>query len=169
MPTARPAVCPPRSNSSCGASNVSIPRPLRTAPPPEKHGGPPGLRPDGPPDSTRKGTIVNTPQRTRMPRAISGVQGAHRARRQLTRRAVIARQLEQIAPGTAAVQTHAGEHGRAKWVVLTDAAGAPVGADAEQHRAAYGLLRRLLPDVDWTGPRTYDVATGAVMETEPSA
>ncbi|MET7450652.1 hypothetical protein ABZT03_01925 [Streptomyces sp. NPDC005574] len=104
-----------------------------------------------------------------MPRAISGLQGAHRARRQLTRRAVIARQLDQIAPGTAAVQTHAGEDGRAKWVVLADADGRPVGADAEQHRAAYGLLRRLLPDVDWSGPRTYSVATGAVTETESAA
>ncbi|MFF5142557.1 hypothetical protein ACFY6U_22980 [Streptomyces sp. NPDC013157] len=112
---------------------------------------------------------MNTPQSTRIPRAISGLQGAHRARRQLTRRSVIARQLEQIAPGTAAVQTHAGEDGRAKWVVLAGADGRPVGADAEQHRAAYGLLRRLLPEVDWTGARTYDVATGTVTDTEPAA
>jgi len=112
---------------------------------------------------------VNTPQRTRVPRAVAGVQGAHRARRQLTRRSVIARQLAQIAPGTATVQTHADEDGRAKWVVLADATGHPLGADAEQHRAAYGLLRRLLPDVDWSGPRTYDVATGTVTETEPAA
>ncbi|MFD8216181.1 hypothetical protein ACFV2U_21145 [Streptomyces sp. NPDC059697] len=111
---------------------------------------------------------MNTEQRTRMPRAVAAVQGAHRARRHLTRRTVIARQLAQIAPGTTTVRTYAGEDGRAKWVVLADATGAPVGADAEQHRAALGLLRRLLPDVDWSGPRTYYVTTGALTETEPA-
>ncbi|MFF5582690.1 hypothetical protein [Streptomyces hygroscopicus] len=90
------------------------------------------------------------------------------------RTAVIARQLDQIAPGTARVRTvpvstdRDGEQRLATWVALDDALGGPVKADRAAHRAARGLLRRMFPAADWTRPQVYDAITGDLAVDEPT-
>ncbi|MFG7946330.1 hypothetical protein [Streptomyces cacaoi] len=114
-----------------------------------------------------------TQQTTQTPRAVLAVEGARTARRHLTRRDVIARQLDAIAPGTARVRTvpvtidRDGERRRVTWVTLDDALGQPVAADRAAHRAARGLLRRMLPDADWSRPLAYDAITGELADDEP--
>lgn len=114
---------------------------------------------------------MNTPQPTRTPRAVQAVLGARRARQRTRFVRVIARQLDEIAPGTARVRTvPVTRDGRRRtWVVLDDAAGRPVEADLDATRAAYGLLRRAFPAADWTRARAYDATTGALALDEPTA
>ncbi|MFF9262030.1 MULTISPECIES: hypothetical protein [Streptomyces] len=114
---------------------------------------------------------MNTTQRTdRAPRAAQAILGARRARQRTQFVRVLARQLDEIAPGTVRVRTvPVMRDGRRRtWVVL-DSANGPVGADREQHRAAYGLLSRAFPAADWSRPRTYDVRTGVLAVDEPTA
>ncbi|MFH8793822.1 hypothetical protein [Streptomyces sp. NPDC017941] len=117
---------------------------------------------------------MNTPQATRRLRAAKAVQGAQRARKDLLRRAVLARQLDQIAPGTVRVRTvpvsadQDGEQRLATAVALDDALGLPVTADRAAHRAAHGLLRRMFPAADWRRPQVYDALTGALAVDEPT-
>ncbi|MFB8415411.1 hypothetical protein ACFC63_07840 [Streptomyces albidoflavus] len=107
------------------------------------------------------------------PRAAAGILGARAGRRHLTRTAVLARQLDEIAPGAVHVRTvpvtvtRNGERHLATWVQLTDVHGLPVG-DQAAHRAAFGLLDRLMPGTDWSHPRAYDAATGALTLDEPN-
>ncbi|MFF4523421.1 hypothetical protein [Streptomyces bluensis] len=107
---------------------------------------------------------MNTPKGTdnRDPRA------AARRRAQFVE--VVARQLDQIAPGTVRVRVVPITHkGRARtWVVL-DSANGPVDANLDAHRAAYGLLTRAFPNADWTRARTYDARTGELALDEPAA
>ncbi|MER7692982.1 hypothetical protein [Streptomyces sp. NPDC097610] len=115
---------------------------------------------------------MNTPKRTenRIPRAVQAVMGAAGARRHVEFVEVVARQLDQIAPGTVRVRvvpvTRDGR--RLTWVVL-DSSNGPVGADREAHRAAYGLLTRAFPSADWNVAQTYDARTGALTTGEPTA
>ncbi|KUN96323.1 hypothetical protein AQJ67_33535 [Streptomyces caeruleatus] len=87
---------------------------------------------------------------------------------------MIARQLDQIAPGTARVRTvpvttdRDGEQRVATWVALDDALGGPVEADREAHRAARGLLLRMFPAADWSRPHVYDAITGDLALDEPA-
>jgi hypothetical protein len=121
---------------------------------------------------------VNTPQATRAPRAAQAIQGAEAARRDAERHAqrtgVIARQLDQIAPGTVRVRivpvwtTREGARRARTWVVL-DSANGPAGADREQHTAAYNLLRHMFPGADWTRALTYDARTGQLTADKPCA
>ncbi|MGW7514816.1 hypothetical protein ACWGJ2_04410 [Streptomyces sp. NPDC054796] len=106
---------------------------------------------------------------TRTPRAVLAVEGARVARQQAVRRDVIARQLDAIAPGTARVRTVPVQldDRLVTWVTLADADGRPVAADRDAHRAARGLLRRLLPSADWTGPLVYDAITGELSVDAP--
>ncbi|HEY1177940.1 MAG TPA: hypothetical protein VGF17_17420 [Phytomonospora sp.] len=115
---------------------------------------------------------MNTPKRTefRAPRAAHALKGAAAGRRRVEFVEVVARQLDQIAPGTIRVRvvpvTHDGR--RRTWVVL-DSANGPGGADREAHRAAYGLLTRAIPGADWNVARTYDARTGELSVDEPTA
>ncbi|MFE9099010.1 hypothetical protein [Streptomyces sp. NPDC007264] len=115
---------------------------------------------------------MNTPKRTESsaPRAVQALKGAAAARRRVEFVEVVARQLDQIAPGTVRVRvvpvTRDGR--RRTWVVL-DSANGPVGADREAHRAAYGLLTRAFPGADWNVARTYDARTGELSVDEPTA
>lgn len=115
---------------------------------------------------------MNTPKGTepRAPRAVLAIIGAAAARRRARFVEVVARQLNEIAPGTVRVRVVpvTRDDRRRTWVVLDSATG-PVGADREQHRAAYGLLTRAFPDTDWTRARTYDARTGEFTLDEPSA
>lgn len=117
---------------------------------------------------------MNNAQRTARPRAAAAVEGALAARKRLALTAVLARQLEQIAPGTARVRTvpvqtdRDGEQRLATWVVLDDALGLPIEADRDAHTAARRLLRRAFPAADWTRPHTYDTATGDLALDEPA-
>lgn len=117
---------------------------------------------------------MNNAQRTARPRAAEAVEGALAARKRLARTGVIARQLDQIAPGTARVRTvpvttdRDGEQRVAMWVALDDALGLPLTADRAAHRAALGLLRRAFPAADWTRPHAYDAATGDLALDEPA-
>jgi hypothetical protein len=79
----------------------------------------------------------------------------------MQRTAVVARQLNEIAPGTVRVRIVPVQMDdrRRVWIALNSATG-PVVADREQHRAALGLLRRMLPAADWTRAATYDASTG---------
>lgn len=115
---------------------------------------------------------MSTPEGTdnRAPRAAHAINGAGAARRRAQFVEVVARQLDQIAPGTIRVRvvpvTRDGR--RRTWVVL-DSANGPVGADREAHRAAYGLLTRAFPAADWNAARTYDARTGELTADEPTA
>ncbi|MGC0205258.1 hypothetical protein [Streptomyces levis] len=113
---------------------------------------------------------MNTPQPTRVPRAVLAINGARAARRHTRFVRVVAAQLNEIAPGTVRVRvipvTRDGR--RRTWVVL-DSNNGPVGADREQHAAAYGLLTRAFPGADWTRARTYDARTGLLAVDEPTA
>ncbi|MDX3063394.1 hypothetical protein PV518_14580 [Streptomyces sp. ND04-05B] len=117
---------------------------------------------------------MNTPQRTARPRAAEAVKGALEARKRLQLTAVLARQLEQIAPGTARVRTvpvhtdRDGEQRLATWVVLDDALGLPIEADRAAHTAARRLLRAAFPAADWTRPHAYDTATGELALDGPA-
>ncbi|WP_432194750.1 hypothetical protein [Streptomyces sp. bgisy027] len=99
---------------------------------------------------------------------------AEAQRKHLTRTGVIARQLDQIAPGTARVRTvpvttdRDGEQRAATVVALDDALGGPISADRDAHRAALGLLRRMLPSADWSRPQVYDAITGDLALDEPT-
>ncbi|MFC8199913.1 hypothetical protein ACFUTV_31655 [Streptomyces sp. NPDC057298] len=119
---------------------------------------------------------MNTPQPTdRLPRTGRALRGTEAARKHLARTAVIARQLDIIAPGTVHVRTvhvwtdRDDRHRAATWVTLDDALGLPVRADHAAHRAARGLLRRMFPAADWTRPLDYDAHTGALTYDEPAA
>jgi hypothetical protein len=105
-----------------------------------------------------------------LPRAVQAVKGADAARRHAQRTGVIARQLDQIAPGTVRVRIiPVTVDGRPRtWVVLDSATG-PVEADRDAHHAAYGLLRRMFPGEEWTRAVTYDARTGYVTYDEPTA
>ncbi|MGW1760968.1 hypothetical protein [Streptomyces mirabilis] len=109
---------------------------------------------------------MNTPESTAVPTATD-------AEKHATRTAVIARQLDQIAPGIARVQIvpvptdRDGEQQLTTWVVLGDALGGPVKADRDAHRAARGLLLRMFPAADWTRPQVYDAITGALAVDTP--
>ncbi|MFK0296410.1 hypothetical protein ACIQU6_38880 [Streptomyces sp. NPDC090442] len=118
---------------------------------------------------------MNTPQTSAGSlRAALAIQGGRAGRRFAARRAVIARQLDIIAPGAVHVRTvpvhtdRDGERRRATWVVLDDALGLPVCAGREAHRAARGLLRRMFPAADWSRPLAYDAHTGALVLDEPA-
>ncbi|MFJ3867875.1 hypothetical protein [Streptomyces nigra] len=121
---------------------------------------------------------MNTTEVTRAPRAAQAVKAATEARRALARHhqrtGVIARQLDQIAPGTVRVRTvpvwkKTNGTGRVRtWVVLNGTTG-PVAADREQHRAAYNFLRRMFPGADWTRPQVYDARTGELAVDAPCA
>ncbi|WP_449352523.1 hypothetical protein [Streptomyces shaanxiensis] len=115
---------------------------------------------------------MSTPEGTdnRAPRAAHAIKGAAAARRRVEFVEIVARQLDQIAPGTIRVRVvpvTRGDH-RRTWVVL-DSANGPVGADLDAHRAAYGLLSRAFPDADWSRARTYDARTGDLAFDEPTA
>ncbi|MFE4059494.1 hypothetical protein ACFXP3_24930 [Streptomyces sp. NPDC059096] len=96
------------------------------------------------------------------------------AEKRRIRTALISRQLDQIAPGTARVRTvpvsteRDGEQRLATWVTLDDSLGGPVKADRAAHRAACGLLRRMFPAADWTRPQVYDAITGDLALDEPT-
>ncbi|MFE5851980.1 hypothetical protein ACFQ61_01970 [Streptomyces sp. NPDC056500] len=112
--------------------------------------------------------------RRRVPLAALAIRGSHRARRHIERAALIARQLDQIAPGTGIVRTApiwtdgSGAPRCSTWVELLTADGRPVDADLDAHRAALGLIRRAHPGVDWTIPHTYDARSGR-LTTAPAA
>ncbi|MBT3157381.1 hypothetical protein KQH42_07165 [Streptomyces sp. CHA1] len=114
-----------------------------------------------------------TTQSSPRPRAAAALEGARAARRRLTFIGVMARQLDQIAPGTARVRivpVHTDRNGEqhvALWVSLDDALGLPLRADRNAHRAALSLLRRAFPAADWTRPRAYDTATGDLVLDAP--
>jgi hypothetical protein len=118
--------------------------------------------------------VITTQAIARTPRATQAVRGADAARRHMQRTGVIARQLEQIAPGTVRVRivpvwTNREGTGRARtWVVL-DTANGPMGAERDAHSAAYGLLRRMFPGADYSRALTYDARTGALTADEPTA
>lgn len=111
----------------------------------------------------------------RIPRAALAVRGVRAGRRYLARVAVIARQLNAIAPTTVRVRTvpvrtvQDGTERRSTRVMLADAEGRPVAADREAHRAALGLLARMFPGVDRSRPLTYDARTGRLTADEPTA
>ncbi|CAM5489744.1 hypothetical protein SROCM77S_03974 [Streptomyces rochei] len=117
---------------------------------------------------------MNTTQPTAAPRAAEAVAGALAARKRLALTGVIARQLDQIAPGTARVRIvpvttdRDGEQRVATWVSLDDALGLPLKADRAAHRAARGLLRRAFPAADWTRAHAYDVAAGDLALDAPT-
>lgn len=104
----------------------------------------------------------------------TGTPAAEADRKHLARTGLIARQLDQIAPGTARVRTipvstdRDGEERLATWVALDDALGGPIEADRDAHRAARGLLRRMFPAADWTRPHVYDAITGDLAVDEPT-
>ncbi|MYR46635.1 hypothetical protein GTW67_32440 [Streptomyces sp. SID5910] len=84
---------------------------------------------------------------------------------------MMASQLDKIAPGTTRVRTVpvTRDDRRRTWVVLDDAAGRPVAAGLDAHRAAYGLVQRAFPLADWSVPRSYDARTGVLAVDEPTA
>ncbi|MEU7340578.1 hypothetical protein [Streptomyces sp. NPDC007074] len=117
---------------------------------------------------------MNSTQITRAPRATQAISGAAAARRHVQRTGVIARQLEEIAPGTVRVRivpvwtTREGAGRTRRWVVLDGANGA-AAADRAQHRAALGLITRMHPGADWTKPQSYDARTGELTLDTPCA
>ncbi|MGC0427648.1 hypothetical protein RKD32_004003 [Streptomyces sp. SAI-195] len=118
---------------------------------------------------------MNTPQRTRLPRAAQAVKGARNARARISSRAefvrIVAAQLDEIAPGTVRVRTiPVTRDGRRRtWITLDDVTGRAVEADRDEHAAAYGLLQRAFPVADWSVPRSYDARTGVLTVDEPTA
>ncbi|MGW2130421.1 hypothetical protein [Streptomyces coelicoflavus] len=113
---------------------------------------------------------MNTPQRTRTLRAAQAIKGAHAARRHTRFVTTVARQLDEIAPGTVRVRTiPVTREDRRRTFVVLDSASGPVGADREQHRAAFGLLQRAFPLADWTVPQSYDARTGNLTVDRPTA
>ncbi|MEV7991593.1 hypothetical protein AB0O67_06665 [Streptomyces sp. NPDC086077] len=113
---------------------------------------------------------MNTPQITRRPRAVLAIKGAQRARARTRFVRVVARQLDQIAPGTIRVHTTpTTHHGRATRAVVLYSASGTLPTTREQRSAAYGLLSRAFPEADWDRARTYDAATGVLAVDEPTA
>ncbi|MFI2037575.1 hypothetical protein ACH470_23450 [Streptomyces bottropensis] len=115
---------------------------------------------------------MNTPQPTqrRRPRAVLAIKGARNAHARTTFVRVVARQLNQIAPGTVRVHTMpTTRHGRETRAVVLYAEAGALHTTAEQRRAAYGLLSRAFPEADWTRARTYDARTGVLVADEPTA
>ncbi|MDT0432769.1 hypothetical protein [Streptomyces salyersiae] len=112
---------------------------------------------------------MNTPQPIRTgPSAFTA--GARAGRRHLARTAVIGRQLDEIAPGTAEVRTVPvtidGEP--RTWVALLNDLAQPIG-DGDARTAALGLLSRAFPGADWSSPQTYTVRTGHLTPDVPTA
>ncbi|MFD7121936.1 hypothetical protein ACFWAA_33585 [Streptomyces sp. NPDC059922] len=109
---------------------------------------------------------MNTNQPIGRPRTADAVEGSLAARKHLALTGVLARQLDQISPGTARVRTvpvhtdRDGEQRVATWVVLDDALGQPIKADRAAHVAARRLLRAAFPAADWTRAQVYDALTG---------
>ncbi|MEU9141679.1 hypothetical protein AB0D33_38065 [Streptomyces sp. NPDC048404] len=107
-------------------------------------------------------------------RTAQAITGALAARRHLARTNVIARQLDEIAPGTVRVRIvpvwtdRNGSPRKRTWVVLDSATG-PARADRDQHRAALGLITRMHPKADWTRPHMYDARTGELTLDAPCA
>ncbi|MEU3096888.1 hypothetical protein ABZ690_19380 [Streptomyces sp. NPDC006967] len=118
---------------------------------------------------------MNLTKPTRVPRAALAVKAVRDARTRIRTRAefvrIIAAQLHIIAPGTARVSIAPliVEGRRRQWVILDDAAGHPIEADADAHCAALGLLTRAFPVADWSVPRTYDATTGDLAADVPPA
>lgn len=115
---------------------------------------------------------MNTHQATRrIPRATLAVKGARNARRRTQLVRTVARQLDLIAPGTVRVRiVPVTANGQPRtWVELSDASGRTVSSAAEQCRAAYGLLGRAFPGVEWDRARDYDARTGVLAVDEPTA
>lgn len=119
---------------------------------------------------------MSTPQTTRRPRAALAIRGARAARTALTFRDVLARQLDEIAPGTVAVRTvpiwtdaATGTPQRRTWVTLDDARGHAVAATREAHRAVRQLLAAAFPHADWTAPLDYDARTACLTSPQPLA
>ncbi|MDK0520349.1 hypothetical protein [Streptomyces sp. ML-6] len=114
---------------------------------------------------------MNTPQPTRRRfRAGLAIYGARSARQHIARTAVIARQLELIAPGTTDIcitpvtvddtpRTH---------VQLLDALALPLATDREAHGAAARLLRHMYPRADWSAPQRYSVRDGRLTPDAPN-
>jgi hypothetical protein len=101
---------------------------------------------------------MNTPDSTALDRAE-------------TLRGILARQLNQIAPGTARVRIVPVEPTARtpRWVTLDDVTGAPVEAERDAHRDALRLLRNVYPDADWSRALTYDATTGTLTPDAPPA
>lgn len=101
---------------------------------------------------------MNTPELTALDRAE-------------TLRGILARQLDQIAPGTARVRIVPVEPTArtARWVTLDDVLGVPVEAERDAHRDALRLLRNVYPDADWSRPLTYDATAGTLTPDAPTA
>ncbi|MFF6836005.1 hypothetical protein ACFY84_29870 [Streptomyces sp. NPDC012438] len=98
------------------------------------------------------------------PRAVEAVLGARRAHTRQQFIAVVARQLHEIAPGTVRVRivpVTVDDRPRL-WVELVAVTGQVVSTSADQCRQARNFLRRAFPDADWTRPRSYNAATGAL-------
>ncbi|MFF4672322.1 hypothetical protein ACFY1C_21095 [Streptomyces sp. NPDC001279] len=117
---------------------------------------------------------MNSQTTRRTLRAAHYLTGARDGHRHVTRTAVIRRQLDQIAPGVHTVRTvpvwtdGTGTPRLTAYVTLLDALGLAVRADRAAHRAAYGLLCRLLPGTDWSHPYAYDVAAGVLVLDAPA-
>ncbi|MFJ5063730.1 hypothetical protein ACIP96_30480 [Streptomyces nigra] len=112
------------------------------------------------------------------PRAAQAVKSANAARRDLTRHqqrtGVIARQLEQIAPGTVRVRTApCGRRPTASAASArtssSTAPPAPSKPTASSTAHAYNFLRRMFPGADWTRPLAYDARTGELTVDAPCA
>lgn len=116
---------------------------------------------------------MNAPERTqrRRPRAVLAIKGAQRARARTRFVRVMARQLNEIAPGTVrvAVAPLIVRSRPRTWVELIGADGRAVGTTREQHAAAHGLLSRAFPDADWSQPRVYDARTGVLAVDQLTA
>lgn len=114
---------------------------------------------------------MNTPQTTRRPlRGGLAIYGARSARQHLARTAVIGRQLDQIAPGTAEVYTAPVtlDDAPRTWVALINALGQPLATDGETRLAAVRLLHHHFPRAGWNAPQRYDVHTGHLTPDAPT-
>ncbi|MFF7146074.1 hypothetical protein ACFZB5_33575 [Streptomyces nodosus] len=113
---------------------------------------------------------MNTAKPSRILRGGQAILGARRARQRTRFVAFIARQLDEIAPGTVrvAVAPLTINNRPRTWVELIDASDRVVSTAADQCRAAFGLLSRAFPDADWSRPRVYDTRTGRLILDEPT-
>ncbi|MGC5398046.1 hypothetical protein ACPXCP_20220 [Streptomyces sp. DT20] len=117
---------------------------------------------------------MNTPQTTRRLRAALAIRGARAARKTLAFRDVLARQLDDIAPGTVAVRTvpiwtdaATGIPELRTWVALDDARGRAVVATREAHRDVRQLLASAFPRADWTAAQDFDARTARLTSPPP--
>lgn len=109
-------------------------------------------------------------QRTYFPRAAQAILGARRARQRTPFITLMARQLDEIAPGTVRVQVTPVTHdGRPRTLVTLHGPHGAVEADRDQHTAAHGLISRAFPVADWSRPRVYNARTGLLSVDEPTA